>query len=1023
MNFLLQSIKFEFDLYFLIKGNYVRLADIERKLSKPPPIRESALVLIKQYPDKIHVRTELSTGHTLLGISMIGQSSAFYESKLVPIPKEIMQLPTFEAGSVLSGTMNPPVDTYDFDWDAYSDLDSVGFDAGAIVMPDTIYNIAIFHAYACWPDGDSFNPPNPFADVFWNGRRTGLTPLRCFDFTPGWVTCKIQMRQGPKEDITNCHLRINLFSFRSSSTCVLLGTISFDGPQLKDLLSPQISARIEQFQLQTFKPSSRAMQTITSASRNPEAEKKEEIVDKARGDATDTPVEEADVAYNADLDAEAAAKADKDFPHLALEEQDGQFETGNATIKIAILHCEFEVRVQFCQALVNSEGSDVSPFVIVIFNGRDIGMTDVKAGETWPVWVNPSAYSMKIGTLDIFECSLNVEVWQMGTTGRENLLGQVVFSGKQFVDLVGEASTRFIRHIKELSMPIVRGKDKDAKAASAGKAPKKAKAIASYGKVCFDIGPVGLPSAVDQEFELSIISGVNLSGENVYCQVHWNYVSLGNTTSATYVDPIADKATGETATAEGNPSADVAHIPPWTWGTNKFLFSCSSEEDALKNSSLKIYLVDAGEKTKLKPGDKPVVVKLGCISLTGDALVDFLTTENSLAATTKLDFARDPDESRPQRPPRGYLTVRRGPRGARMEGERTLVVHAARLTLIDLNVASAVAPRPRVARTSLNVDDGSVAAASAAPHEFGYYINAYFNDQSIGSSAHCIADEDVDPFWSDAWFQLPVNGQALKECSVRLELMMYRVISAPHENELSALGETSTGGGGGSSSLKKGISSSKLSSTNDMLKPGEGLPFVVATLTLSGNELKAVVGSKLTTRSEKELEPIAVTKASKSKKVDKFNLKPEALQTHSLKSGLILVGSPGSAVASPLDILRAEGKILAEKFNEYATNKLPVVVGKVTEQPEKAGDFDQGAALDNVAPAKDSNENDHEVPEIGPAFEDRKMDSESEKMDNVGNGADQLTVQAQVAVEALPGTDFKNTLTDDEIPVIVEGGS
>lgn len=189
-------------MFMLMTGTYVRLVDMERKVRKPPPIRESMRVLVQQYPDKIHMRTELSSGHTLLGISMIGQSSAFYESKLVPIAKEMMQLPTFETGSVLAGTINPPVDKYDFDWDAYSDLDSVGFEAGAIVMPDTIYNIAIVGAFACWPDQDSFSPAHfslqirsagafcqalvnqdsadisPFVIVIFNGRDMGMTDVK-----------------------------------------------------------------------------------------------------------------------------------------------------------------------------------------------------------------------------------------------------------------------------------------------------------------------------------------------------------------------------------------------------------------------------------------------------------------------------------------------------------------------------------------------------------------------------------------------------------------------------------------------------------------------------------------------------------------------------------------------------------------------------------------------------------------------------------------------------------------------------
>lgn len=508
----------------------MRLVDVEKKITKPPPILESFGVVIKQYPDKIFARTELSTGHVFLGISMIGQSASFYESKLVPIPKEFMQCPTYEAGSVLSGTQNPPVDSFDFDWDAYADLDSVGYSGTEIVMPDTFYHIAVFCAFAWPPDRNNFAPPNPFVDVYWNGKRTGRTPIEYKSFTPEWPACKIQLRQGAKEDILDCHLRINLFSFRESSTCELIGTVAFEGEQLKALFAPQIDPYFRTVSLQSFKPSARSLKAasakkvlesgnhnMTDAAVEESLETTDEENAKAIEDVLDKQEEEEEeeFAFNADLVAEQEAKADKDFPHEALMNNDGTFGESFATVKLAILHCEFQVRVNFCQGIVNPESSEVNPFVIVIFNGRDVGMTDVKAGETWPSWSKPDIYSLKIGTLDIYECSLNIEVWQMGSTGRENLLGQVVYSGKPFVELVGDITGHFTRIIKELSMPIVRNKDTKA----TGKGGKKAKAISNFGKLCFDIGPVGMPAPKELEYEISIISGVLLPADNVYCQV------------------------------------------------------------------------------------------------------------------------------------------------------------------------------------------------------------------------------------------------------------------------------------------------------------------------------------------------------------------------------------------------------------------------------------------------------------------------------------------------------------------------
>jgi hypothetical protein len=358
----------------------------------------------------------------------------------------------------------------------------------------------------------------------------------------------------------------------------------------------------------------------------------------------------------------------------------------------------------------------------------------------------------------------------------------------------------------------------------------------------------------------------------------------------------------------------------------------------LKNCSLKIFLLDIGDKKKRKSGEKQQILRVGCMSFTGDALLAFLTTKDALIEIGSFDFGKDPDDPRPQRPPRGSLTLRRGPRGARTEGERTFVVHAAKLVLRDLDTAAAMAPRKRSVKLSLkeagpedfNVKaqaGDALAAASAADdatsgsytdanaaedlHEYAYFINAYFNELLIGTSPECVTDEGMDPYWQDAWFQLPVNGMPLKECTLKLDLMMYKVIPASGEHESSV--------GGDSGSMKKGASS--FMAGNDMLKPGEGLPYVLATLVLSGNSLKAVIGSKLMTKSEKDLEPTPAPDLKKSKKEVKVkhsaSPEPEPLKTHQLASGVLQIGCPGSASSSPLDLLKTEGKLLAGKYDAY----------------------------------------------------------------------------------------------------------
>lgn len=398
-------------------------------------------------------------------------------------------------------------------------------------------------------------------------------------------------------------------------------------------------------------------------------------------------------------------------------------------------------------------------------------------------------------------------------------------------------------------------------------------------------------------------------------------MSLGDTAPAVFIEPLLDKDKPAADAAATQEAENAAKVPPWTWPANTFCFACNSEE-ALKASSLKIYLIDGGaaDRKKNKPGEKPVIIRLGCISFTGDELLEFLTTENSMATIGSFDFRKDLDDPRPQRPPRGSLSLKRGPKGARAEAERTFVVYAAKLKLTDLGVSAATSPGPKMLKRSLNATDQADDDDDEAPMEFAYFMHVYFNDELVGTSQQCVVDEGVDPFWEDAWFQLPVNGQALKDCSLKLELMMHKILPESVENGSSITGSKGGAGsshvqhGGGSSSLLRGSSSKRLG--NEMLKPGEGLSFALATLTLSGNALKAVIGSKLTTKAEKELDPTPPPD-KKAKKATKIDAVIEPLKTHQLKSGIIQIGSPGSAVASPLDLIKAGEKNLTEIYNAY----------------------------------------------------------------------------------------------------------
>src|SRR5690606_16799510 len=80
----------------------------------------------------------------------------------------------------------------------------------------------------------------------------------------------------------------------------------------------------------------------------------------------------------------------KDYDLVALLEKKGTFEPSKCSVKLVALNCEYELRVHFCWGIVNVDKPDaINPFVIIVFNGRDIGTTEVMYGDSYPSWNSP----------------------------------------------------------------------------------------------------------------------------------------------------------------------------------------------------------------------------------------------------------------------------------------------------------------------------------------------------------------------------------------------------------------------------------------------------------------------------------------------------------------------------------------------------------------------------------------------------------------------------------------------------------
>jgi Ca2+-dependent lipid-binding protein len=91
------------------------------------------------------------------------------------------------------------------------------------------------------------------------------------------------------------------------------------------------------------------------------------------------------------------------------------------------------------------------PFVIVKWNGDEIGKTTVIQDNLDPVWKDLK-FELRIGSINPFDCSLFLEVWDQDLIGRGDFLGCVILEGEDLVSLFTSNSNVVLGDMKEDSL-------------------------------------------------------------------------------------------------------------------------------------------------------------------------------------------------------------------------------------------------------------------------------------------------------------------------------------------------------------------------------------------------------------------------------------------------------------------------------------------------------------------------------------------------------------------------------------------
>lgn len=560
--------KFIDDLKVVIAENhgFIKLSEALIKVPLPPIIHSSARVLLRKYPELIHIHIDTT-----------------YNEAWIMEKKFDRQPPSFSNMPVTLG-YTPRIQLPEFSWSEYLDIDDTKPLVLDFPIPDVFFKCIIKRATGLKPVDTHENSSNTYAVFYFNDKKVGQTKYRLLNLNPMWNDAIFDLTCSAEIETKRCVIYIEFFhkSLVEEIEDIFLGSTNLTGQDIEDLIGSGNSSTME-------------------------------------------------------LPLEKSRKGSLN----AISEVSG-------TVTLCGGRKGTELNVFSARELTPIANPESYPFAIVIFNGVELIQTLPNRAQRHPVWSETLCIPDISSSQTLDQVTLEIQVWNTSTAKdaafgtKQDFMGTAIITGEKLVKLFDKNN----KYATTFTAPLTQSKT----------VPFKQRTKPVSGFINIIAGPVGLPMNYGKQVELTIVQVKAMAKvKEFFYVVLWNNIQVFKSDVLTL---------------------DIHHFKD----ENK-----KDKEVTLRTINEKIML---GSRLEAKSfHDHKLVIEffgfekdgvgsyLGNTTFENQELVGFF--ESPVLQEKICEIGRDKTwEDKFQRQVRGELTLRAGPKDARYENQRLIIIES-----------------------------------------------------------------------------------------------------------------------------------------------------------------------------------------------------------------------------------------------------------------------------------------------------------------------------------------------------------
>ena len=641
------------------KGEPILMEDLGKLVVYPPCYKTSFRVFLRRFPDQLRLRSDITTDKIYVCMNE-GFQILTYER----IPQQLGRIKQYV----------PPDDDY---WLDFSDVDSIIPVESDLVLPTLDYQVGIMGGN-CFASESDVKSTNPFVVVLVDGKYVGCSPPRLGTRAPRYTDAKLNIPFPYNTNFKKAYcLRFEVWNLNISKHEVSCRQFcEIQGEALSEFFEPHLVG--------DYYKTYPLVSTDADEERRAAEEKRLEEAEAAfllkeikLMELEDERKEALDILFEADRLAAEKQKAEDeavygsgdvdaldemdeddllDFGKKKIKKTPEQKAYDKACVKSSALNGHIHVRgskailqikVRGCYELWSHDTEDsceINPFVIVVWNGLDVGDTAKRSLTRFPSWDDAVFDIPCPGNMEVNQCFLEIQVWNRNTGLEKTMMGSLQMTSRMLKEFILHDPEYATRKSFELKVPDQEIIDDEGEVT-------KIKSKQKGGFVSLLCGPVGVTERNTKPFYIEILVGGAMARTEVYCVLFWNSVEFGRTDNA---PSVTEKITKNTEKVT------------WTWKKNKFVFTMTEKEKMTKGE-LKIDCYD--------PTTKGINSYFGSIIVDKEELTDFLGQD--LAQLRSFTLRKDPKRNdKEQKINRGTLSLKGGEYGARVEEERLIEIRS-----------------------------------------------------------------------------------------------------------------------------------------------------------------------------------------------------------------------------------------------------------------------------------------------------------------------------------------------------------